>query len=197
MQECSDEALLAKFRENQHADNGQKWLNQLFERYQVRVAAWCYRFTGDRDRASDLAQDVFLKVYRSIDSFRSDSKFSTWVYSIARNVCINEMKGRMTRVEGSAEVLDFDIASEQDPNILSVLVQQESVEYARSLLGKTLDETERKVMVLHFAHGITLDAVSRLLGLTNTSGARAYIVSARRKLSAATKRSNVRTKGIG
>lgn len=197
MQQCSDEGLLAKFRENQHGERGQKWLNELFGRYQVRVAAWCYRFTGDRERASDLAQDVFLKAYRSLDSFRSESKFSTWLYTIARNVCINEMKGRMTRVEGSAEVLDFDIASEQDPNILSVLVRQESVEYARSLLGKALDTTERKVMVLHFAHGVTLDAVSRLLGLTNRSGARAYIVSARRKLSAAIKQSNVQTKANG
>jgi DNA-directed RNA polymerase specialized sigma24 family protein len=62
----------------------------------------------------------------------------------------------------------------------------------RTLLAETLDETERRVMTLHYGEDLTLDAVTRLLGLTNASGAKAYIVSARRKLSGAVRRWNTK-----
>jgi DNA-directed RNA polymerase specialized sigma subunit len=64
----------------------------------------------------------------------------------------------------------------------SVLEQREAAELLRQLIRESLDETETKVMTLHYVNELPLDAVSRILGLTNTSGAKAYVVSARRKL---------------
>jgi RNA polymerase sigma-70 factor, ECF subfamily len=183
MQEWSDEELLAKSREQQHKETERVWIDELFARYHSRVAIWCYRFTGDREKAGDLAQDVFLRAYRNLASFRGGSKFGTWLYSIARNHCINEMKARAGRGEVS-QPLDDELRDEQRPSILSLLEQQESIETVRKLMRETLDETERTVMVLHFAEGMQLDTVARLLGLTNPSGARAYLVSAKRKLAA-------------
>jgi hypothetical protein len=60
-------------------------------------------------------------------------------------------------------------------------------------MDEVLDETEKRVMVLHYAHDMRLDAITAALGLTNTSGAKAYIVSAKRKLNAAVKRWNVKS----
>jgi RNA polymerase sigma-70 factor, ECF subfamily len=180
----SDEDLLAKFR----AGAGAKWLDQLLGRYHTRVAKWCYRFTGDRESASDLAQDILLRAYRNLDSFRGDSKFSTWIYTVTRNHCLNEMKARKARVEQAADVLDFDIEDAAQPDVLANMERQESNKAMKTLIEETLDDTEKQVMTLHFVDEVGLDAVTRLLGLSNASGARAYVVSARRKLTSAVQR---------
>ena len=85
MESLSDEELIARYRLAPGADGSRTCLETLFRRHQTRVAAWCYRFTGDRTSAADLAQEIFAKAYASLESFRADSKFTTWLYVIARN----------------------------------------------------------------------------------------------------------------
>src|SRR5690349_2048205 len=106
MQEFSDEALVANFRSDGGPPAGNRWIDQLFSRYHARVALWCYRFTRDRELASDLAQDVFLRAYRNIGSFRGDSKFSTWLFTVTRNHCVNEMRSRSARPEQDGESIE-------------------------------------------------------------------------------------------
>ena len=72
--------------------------------------------------------------------------------------------------------------------MLEALQREESLALMRTLMEENLDEMEKKVVALHFAQEISLDAVTRLLELDNPSGARAYIVSAKRKLAAAMQR---------
>ncbi len=187
MQELSDEELVARSRAEAGSPSADVWINELFLRYHTRVAVWCFRFTGNRETAGDLAQDVFLKAYRHLHSFRGDARFSTWLYSVTRNHCYNENKARAARPEEALDTFALEITDNAQENVLTTLQQQEALEIMRGLLQKTLDETERKVMVLHFAQEVTLDAITRLLGLTNTTGAKAYVVSAKRKLSAALK----------
>jgi RNA polymerase sigma-70 factor (ECF subfamily) len=55
----------------------------------MREWRWCLRSTSDRETAADLAQGVFTKVYQNLSSFQSQSKFSTWLFSVARNHCLN------------------------------------------------------------------------------------------------------------
>ena len=184
MQNLDDEDLLARFRQ----DAAAQWIDELFRRYHTKVAAWCYRFTGDREMAGDLAQEIFLRAYRNLDSFRGSARFSTWLYTIARNHCVNEMKSRRTRVEQTAETLDFEVEDAAAGNILDSMQQAESLTLMRSLIEQNLDPIEKKVMVMHFAGDMSLEAVSRLMGLTNASGARAHIVSAKRKLARAMER---------
>jgi RNA polymerase sigma-70 factor (ECF subfamily) len=188
MQESSDEQLVASFRSDGGPPAGNRWIDQLFSRYHSRVALWCYRFTGDRELAGDLAQDVFLRAYRNLDSFRGEAKFSTWLYTITRNHCVNEMKARSIRPEQASETLELDVPDSLKESVLESLQRAESFESMRTLMERSLDETERKVMVLHFAQEMDLAAITRLLELTNPSGARAYIVSAKRKLAAAVQR---------
>jgi RNA polymerase sigma-70 factor (ECF subfamily) len=189
MQEFSDEELVANFRSDGGPPAGNRWIDELFSRYHARVALWCYRFTGDRELAADLAQDVFLRTYRNIGSFRGDAKFSTWLYTVARNHCVNEMKARSSRPEHRSEAVEVsEIEDAFRESVLDSLEREQSLGVMRTLMEQTLDETEKKVMVLHFAEEIGLDAITRLLELNNPSGARAYIVSAKRKLSAAVER---------
>jgi len=182
MEALSDEELVARYRADPASSRGEASLNQLFARHHSRVAAWCYRWTGNIDAAADLAQDVFLKAYQRLDSFRQDSKFTTWLYSITRNHCLDELKARAGRsVETTGLELEQMIDARSE-DVSMTIERDQSGKLLQDLMRESLDETEAKVMTMHYVHEMPLESITRLLGLSNQSGAKAYIVSARRKL---------------
>ena len=67
---------------------------KLVDRYQTRLLNFIYRTTGDRERAEDLVQEVFIRVYRHLHRFDRAKKFSTWIYTIASNLAKNELRNR-------------------------------------------------------------------------------------------------------
>lgn len=183
-----DDELGAECLRRSGADRG-PYLEELFRRHYAQVARWCFRFTNDRDAAADLAQDVFLKAHRSFDAYRGQAKFSTWLYSIARHEAINRTQRKGPAMED--EVLLSDIAAaDEAPDDAAERGQRGR--WLRQLLFTTLDPTERTIFTLHYGNDIPLDSITRLLGLDNASGAKAYIVSARRKLARASGRLKAR-----
>jgi len=198
MDNVTDEELVSRFRSDGGPPAGNRWINALFTRYHTKVALWCYRFTGDRGMASDLAQEVFLRAWRNIGSFRGEAKFSTWLYTVARNHCVNEMKARSVRPQLTSEEVNLSLFESPDTEtVLDSLEKQQSLDTVRALIARELNETERRVVVMHFVEEIGLEAINRLLGLDNPSGARAYILSAKRKLSSALDRWKIETKKRG
>jgi len=193
VEERTDEELLREARAVQDNATSRELLDQLFSRYHSRIALWCFRVTGNTDSAADLAQEILVRAYKNLDSFRGESKFSTWLYSITRKHCFNDSQKRAARRERETEQLDIDTASEDRFDLR--LEQEQDEQQMRELLQQTLDETEHRVMTLHYGEELTLDAITRLLGLTNASGAKAYIVSARRKLKTAVGRWRARQTG--
>src|SRR5215471_13503660 len=190
----SDEELVDRYRTKADVQRDE-FLNELFDRHQTRVAAWCYRMTGDVEAATDLAQDVFLKALQNLESFQGQSKFTTWLYSITRNHCMDALRSR-----GSTPVIAGESALErvedlQASELLSNMERRQAEDVVRQLMRECLDETEAKVMTLHYVHEVPLDAVTRLLKLTNASGAKAYVVSAKRKLARAINEWRDRTEG--
>ena len=186
----SDEELLEQYRRDPGSSLGASSLNQLFERHHSRVAAWCFRMTGEVDSATDLAQEVFLKAFQRLDSFRQDSKFTTWLYTIARNHCLDEMRSRAGRAAEASDVPLETIADSRAESASVAVERSQSGQILRRLMKESLNETESKVMTMHYVHELPLDSITRLLGLSNLSGAKAHIVSARRKLNRAITRWN-------
>jgi len=184
MEVLSDEELVERYR-GLATPQHEEFLNQLFERHHTRVAAWCYRMTGDVDSATDLAQEVFLKAFQSLDAFRGQSKFTTWLYSIARNHCMDALKSRAAGPLLTEEAALEQVEDVRAGELLSTMERREAEETVRQLMLETLDETETKVMTMHYVHELPLDTVTRILELKNASGAKAYVVSARRKLARA------------
>jgi len=165
-------------------------VNELFSRYTGKVASWCYRVTSNQETAGDLAQEVLLRAYRHMESFQGSAKFSTWLYVVARNHCLSDLKSRASEpsertVELSLELPDLSFS---DPT--SGLERVQALQTMRTLMTENLDATEVQVMSLHFGEELPLSAVTRVLGLTNASGAKAYVVSAKRKLTLAVQRWN-------
>ncbi|HET9596042.1 MAG TPA: RNA polymerase sigma factor [Anaeromyxobacteraceae bacterium] len=185
LEELSDSELLARHLAAAGGKGRSAWLQELFRRYYPQVVGWCLRFAGDREEACDLAQGIFAKAYVHIGSFRGDSRISTWLYAITRSECMNHLKARRRRpasVEADAlDELPNDAGSSPDEE----LQREGSARRLHAILDQTLDDTEKKVFTMHYGDGLPLDAITRLLELSNRSGAKAYIVSARRKLARA------------
>lgn len=188
-EELSDEALIAQARAEADKGAAEQYLNELFRRHHVKVARWCLSVMGDRESAADLAQEVCVKAYRNLSYFKGQSKFSTWLYSITRNHCLNALRSR-----SNAPAMDSDeLVMETLPDMgsdspLASAERKQQAEILRQLINETLDETEKAVFTLHFGEELPLDAITRMLKLENASGAKAYLVSAKRKLDRAVRR---------
>ncbi len=188
MTALSDEELVAQYQERGGPPAGTPYANELFQRHYSRVSLWCYRITGDRDRATDLAQEVFVKAWGHLAHFRSDAKFSTWLFMIARNHCFNALKSRARTAEEAVEGDVLDALGIQAAGFDTQLERAEMLEVARDMMARELTPVEAQVMSLHFVEDVPLATISRLLRMDNASGAKAYVVSARRKLKVAVDR---------
>lgn len=76
---------------------------RLFDRHQRRVVRFCYRFTGDQPRAEELAQDVFVRLYRSAPRYQPRARFLTFLFHIATNLCLNAQRTPRREVSGEAQ----------------------------------------------------------------------------------------------
>lgn len=182
MEQLKDEELIERCQAASQPAAAEPFLNVLFQRHHARVASWCYHITGDASSAADLAQEVFLKVFQGVRSFRQGSKFTTWLYSITRNHCLDELRSRTRQIEDSPMADEVEVRDWGAVSADTAIERRESRDLLQKLIRESLDQTETRVMTLHYVHEMPLDAVGRMLGLTNESGAKAYIVSARRKL---------------
>jgi len=176
----SDEELIRSAR--QEPERSQEVLDLLFRRYQTRVASWCLRVSGRREEAADLAQEVFLRVYERLDSFRFESAFSTWLYLVTRSVAINRSIANRRRDTDSIDVEGFLEPADPTPMVDELAARSELETLLRGAVASELEPVEARILYLHYVDALTLPAIDRLLGLTNKSGAKAYLVSAKRKL---------------
>lgn len=90
---------------------------KLVERYQNPVFSLAFRLTGNREEAEDMAQETFLNIYKNLNKFKSDLKFSSWLFRIASNVCISHLRRRKgaTLLELQEETLQFHPLTSNNP----------------------------------------------------------------------------------
>ena len=100
-------------------DEDAKWMLQvaqgdraaftrLFDRHQQRVVRFCHRFVGDAHRAEELAQDVFVKLYKSAGRYQQTARFQTFLFRVATNTCLNELRRPGRVVEKSEAAMGDD-----------------------------------------------------------------------------------------
>ena len=132
--------------------------DRLVEKYQRDVYRLCYRYVNNHQDANDMAQDVFLKAYRALDRFRGDSSFSTWLYRIAVNTCLNFRASR--RPEG-AELPES--LADKTPGALDRLEHDERSRRVREAVTR-LPEKQRATLILKIYHDLTHEEVASVLG---------------------------------
>lgn len=154
----------------------------LFRRLYPRIWSWCRRFAGNPHDASDLAQEVLLRVHERLHTYRGKSRFSTWLYTVSRRVAINRGIAARRRPTVSLEGETMPEPVDPSPSAEERAGRREIGRQLRLAMARDLEPLEAKVLYLHYIDGMTLPAITDLLGLENKSGAKAYIVSARRRL---------------
>src|SRR5436190_19253643 len=130
----------------------------LVERYQRDIYRLCYRYVNDPQDANDVAQEVFLKAYRAIGKFRGDSSFSTWLYRIAVNTCLNFRASRKPEAAELPETLP-----DKSQGALERLERDERSRQVREAVTR-LPEKQRATLILKIYHDLTHEEVAGILG---------------------------------
>ncbi len=145
---------------------------------EARVLSVAWRMLGDRDRARDAAQDVYLRVFRSLRGYRPGGDFRGWIYRITVNVCRDhERRGRLFRW-----LLPLSRRDRPDPPEIPVRAGErveERLLVERAL--KALPPRERAALVLRDLEGLTAEEAAAVLGST-AGTVRSQVASARQKL---------------
>jgi RNA polymerase sigma-70 factor (ECF subfamily) len=153
-------------------------LDALFAAQQPRIYRLCLRMVRDPERAQELAQDAMLTAYRNLPNYRGDSAFSTWLYGIARNLCLNAIRrrGELLSEDGVVEI--------DDPGrgALSQLRQQEREALLIAASQAVLDPLEQEAVYLRYVEGMPQETITEVLGIDDKSGARGVLQRCRRKL---------------
>lgn len=133
---------------------------QIFRVYRNPVFRLAYRFTGNRDDAEDLTQEIFLKVFENISSFRYESSFATWLYRIAVNTCMNFQRDK--KPAESLGVTD-DLGSSVSPEAIC-----ERGELQRKIEAEiaSLPSPLKIAFLLVVVEGMTYREASEILGLS-------------------------------
>lgn len=164
----SDAELVTRFKEgDKHA------YAEIVRRYQHRVFTQCLRWMGDQQIAEEVAQDVFLALFRSLQNFRGDSQLSTWIYRVVVNHCKNRRLYRKRRAEDRHEPLEGDsqddekpqrqLAADQ-PDTDSLTRKDEAEALLREGLEK-LDEDQRAIIVMRDVEDMAYEEIADILGV--------------------------------
>jgi RNA polymerase sigma-70 factor, ECF subfamily len=151
--------------------------NELVITYQRRVFALVFRMLGRRDEAEDLAQEVFVQVFKAIDQFRGDSKLSTWIYRIAVNLCKNRTKYLSRRhandqddVDAMADRLPFSAAKGVSVGGISrpdELVEGMQLEVVVKRAIAQIEPEFREVLILRDVEDMSYEEIAEVTGLAD------------------------------
>lgn len=129
---------------------------EIVELFKNRVFGMAYKFTNNYDEAQDLSQDIFLKIYKEIGSFRFESKLSTWIYRISINTCLDwKRKNSKVKILSTSIVNDDDEAIEidiKDDNPLpdEAFIQSENQREVHELVSELPDKYKTVIIMYHF-----------------------------------------------
>jgi RNA polymerase sigma-70 factor (ECF subfamily) len=141
----------------------------IIERYRDQVVRYVRSKFDNHDEVMDITQDVFMMAFESLGSFRGDSKFSTWLYSITVNYCKNYRK-RMNRVrtvsieKNEEENSEFQLADERQ-NTEQAIIDKDSLRIVKEELYR-LPEDYREILILRDIEGMSYNEISGILGIT-------------------------------
>jgi RNA polymerase sigma-70 factor, ECF subfamily len=149
-------------------------LRAIWTQHAPRIDALVRRLVGDADQAADVAQEVWIQIFRALPGYRGDSQFSTWAHRIAVNRTLNALRSlrRVGKMEVDIEEDSFSVEHDGD----------------RTMLAQTIDEAVQKlspgarhVFVLHDVEGYTHEEIATELGITS-GGSKSQLFKARAKL---------------
>lgn len=152
----------------------------LYDRYGKKVFQKCLSFVKDQDVAADLTQDVFVKIYLNLNKFQFRSKFSTWVYSVAYNICIDHLrlskrKNLFSQLDCTIDYIHYTTEEVSDEEVLSVGLDELKV------LMDQLRPEDKMLLLLKYQDKTPVKEIQELLGI-NESAVKMRLKRAKQKL---------------
>jgi len=153
-------------------------LDELYQRYHRAVFALAYRYLRNPERASDAVQETFFRVFRSRETYRPSSKFSSWLFRVARNYCIDEKRRYWNRQvisesqagspggESYRSILDVQAAS--GPTGADDVIEDEVSERIRDAVER-LSPDQKEVIILSKYQGLSYVEIAGMLGVSAES----------------------------
>ncbi len=143
---------------------------ELVEIYKDKIVQLGYRMLGNKHEAEEVAQETFIRVYVNLNKYDATHKFSTWIYRIASNICIDRIRKRR-----HAYSLDAEIHQDGEQNLYAALPDTSKSPEEQAVLGEmqvavhdavmSLNPTYRTVMVLRYFHDMSLQEISDVTNL--------------------------------
>lgn len=178
MQTVAEDSLLIR-----QATKGDAYaFEQLMRRHESRMYAVAVRMCGNREDAQDCVQDAMLRVYRALDRFKGQSSFSTWVYRITMNTCLDELRRRKVRASTSLDTLlesGWSPSDETDTPERHALRSEQRTALAKAIAE--LPEDMRSAIVLRELQGLSYEEISDVLSV-NVGTIKSRISRGREKL---------------
>ena len=164
LRELDDSGVVSAF-----LDGETRAFDELVNRYQNRLLNFVYRTTGDRERAEDLVQEVFVRVYRHIHRFDRSRKFSTWIYTIASNLAKNELRNRSRNPLVLFQTVQKNFQDEDRPLQFEDTTSRPDDMYRKRHLREVVEESvaklpehHRNVFVLRELEGKSYEEIAEI-----------------------------------
>jgi RNA polymerase sigma-70 factor (ECF subfamily) len=152
---------------------------ELVNRYRHLVFTVALRYTANREDAEEIAQDVFVKAYRSLADFRHDSKFSTWLFAIATNTCITFLRKKKIITHSLDDEKIFEVA-----NNTGTIHEEEEHKLKAGLMNRAirlLNADDATIITLFYKGEQSLEEIGKIMGIASNT-AKVKLHRARQRL---------------
>ena len=157
-----------------------KAYTQLVNRYKDLVFTLALRMLKHREEAEEVAQDTFIKIFKSLDKFKGDSKFSTWIYKVTYNTCLDRIKKNKKHLNDVAiDEFTFNKLDAID-NALDNLIKEEKHTLIKNCINK-LPEDSSALLTLFYYEELSLDEISKIINI-EANTVKVKLFRARKKL---------------
>lgn len=182
-------------------EGDERAMRMLWNQHSRHVDAIVYRLGGESDLAEDIAQEVWIQIFRALPSWRGDAKFSTWIHRVAVNRTLNALRcaRRTSAIETNIDENSASVEQDGEHTMLAATIDD---------AARQLSPGARTVFLLHDVEGYTHEEIATALGITS-GGSKSQLFKARAKLrrllaplidrtdTSAQQRSNTRSYGTG
>jgi RNA polymerase sigma-70 factor (ECF subfamily) len=143
---------------------------QLVLAHQNQIYRLCFRMLGNAEDAADMTQETFLKAWRNLDRFQGDAAFSTWLYRLASNCCLDFLRSQkrrptvsMTTEDDDGEEQTIEVADDSATPEEELLLKEERSEIARAMAS--LDEEQRQILSLRVVNDLSYTEIAEILDI--------------------------------
>lgn len=153
-------------------------MGELYSRYYLLVFNKCLSFAKNTDDASDMAQDIMIRVFEKLKSFKGDAKFSTWLYAVTFNFCTDRSRKAKGKFFSSIEV-QYDLVDHSEARLQEALILGQKEEYASWALAQ-IEVEDQQLLMMKYQQNKSIQELQAIYGLS-ASAVKMRLLRARTK----------------